>query len=360
MEMVLPKGRNKQAKLPEFAEKLKEISDLIGFPISSRGWGYELEGRGIITKGGIDSVENLVNECRELGLLPVDFTAHEDARAFTGIENPEEKSPMEYIKSILEGVLECQEWYTPDWWDGEEYYIQMLVEKIDLKTLFKDTCEEYHIPIATAKGWSSIIQRAEYARRFKEAEERGLKCVLLYCGDHDPDGLRISNFIMGNLYQLRNISWKDGIEGYDPVNLEIDRFGLNYEYIMENDLTWIDNLETGSGGYLAKVVGGRIVQGKTKNGKPHPNFNLPYIQEYLKKYGVRKVEANAILKNVDSARDLCRKVIEKWLGDDALDRFEEKRGMIRKAFEDFRGKTGLDEAVVAALEIINKEEEKGD
>lgn len=29
-------------------------------------------------------------------------------------------------------------------------------------------------------------------------------------------------------------------------------------------------------------------------GKEHQNFKLPYLQEYVKKYGVRKCEANAV------------------------------------------------------------------
>lgn len=354
-ELSLPGGYYKSFKLPEFAIQIKELGRTVGFRMSARGWGYYLEGEGLITKGELDKVENLINECRELGLLPVEFTAQEDARMFSGIEEAEDESPVEYMRDYLENVLTCEEWYTPDWWVNEKYYIQMLVEKIDLKTLFKDVCTEYHIPIATAKGWSSILQRADYARRFKEAEERRLKCVLLYCGDHDPDGLRISDFIRENLNQLKNITWNDGTKGYDPVNLEIDRIGLSYEYITKNNLTWIENLETGSGGYIAKVVNDKIVQGRTKNGKPHPNFNLPYIQEYLKTYGVRKVEANAILKNVDAARDMCRQVIEKWLGNDALDRFEQKRDEIRKIMQDFRSGTGLDAAVVHALEIIDQE-----
>jgi len=56
----------------------------------------------------------------------------------------------------------------------------MLVEKIDLKSLFGPVCWDYHIPIATSKGWSSMLQRAEYARRFKQAENMGLKCVTGY------------------------------------------------------------------------------------------------------------------------------------------------------------------------------------
>jgi len=113
--MKLPTGKNKRIKLSEFVEQLKEIDELVGMPMSARGWGYTLEGDGLITKAQIDLVENLINECRKSGMLPIDFTAQEEARQFTGIEKPNEETPIEYMRDYVKAVLDCQEWYTPDW-----------------------------------------------------------------------------------------------------------------------------------------------------------------------------------------------------------------------------------------------------
>lgn len=341
-EIRLPRRRPSDEDLREFADALR------AYPapkISARGWGYQLETDLLVTKGQLDRVENLVGVCIKKGFLPVDFVLQEDARKFSGVELPERRTPVEYMKSYLEAVLDCGDWYTPDWWDGEKYYIQMIVEKIDLKKLFEPLCEEYHIPIATAKGWSSRLQRAEYARRFKEAEEHGLKCVLLYCGDFDPDGLRISDFIMSNLIDLIDIVWEDGTSGYDPVNLEIFRFGLNYDFIVENELTWIKGLETGSGKNLASPS--------------HKNHKMPYVQSYLKEYGAKKCEANAVLKGEErraKAIKLCRDTIESYLGKDALERFIEKRNVVLDEMEEMRQKTGLRRAVGKALKSIEEEE----
>jgi hypothetical protein len=242
----------------------------------------------------------------------------------------------------LRDVSEGHRFYIPDWWQFENYYIQVIVEKIDLKTLFEGVCSEYHIPIATSKGWSSMLQRAAYAKRFKEAEDRGLKCVLLYAGDYDPDGLRISDFLRKNLEDLKEVVWGDGEDGYNPKDLIIDRFGLNKDLIEELGLTWIDNLETGSEGYFAEVVDGQIVQGRTKQGKPHPNFYMDYMQEYLEENGVRKCEGNAIIPHPVAARNWIREVIEGYLGKDALDRFEERRKAVEDEYERHLKETGLD------------------
>lgn len=329
------------SNLRKFAEQLIELSNQIGFKVSARGWCYQLETARLINKDQFDRVESIINKCRKKGILPIDFVAEEEGRQFSGLEFKTWESPTEYLKSYLEAPLNCHAWYTPDWWDGEEYYIQMLVEKIDLKTLFSPVCEKYHIPIATSKGWSSMLQRAQYAKRFKDAEDKGLKCVLLYCGDHDPDGLRISDFINSNLVDISDVEWESGDTGYDPSNLVIQRFGLDADFIRRHKLTWIDNLITGSKKDLASPS--------------HKNFKMPYVQDYIKKFGARKCEANAIVPLPKEARKLVESTIIKFVGNDAIDRFDAKREEIKEEMDTIRIKTGLAKTIQKAIKLIDEE-----
>lgn len=309
-------------RLFEFAGILNDLQEKINFKVSSRGWCYLMEQAGYIDKSQFDKVDAAIKRCRVTGILPVDFVAADASRAFYGVEIPSAGNMRSVISQILDHVLTGYEWYTPDWWEGEMFYIQCLVEKIDLKTMFAPVCEEYHIPIANAAGWQSILQRAEYAKRFSEAQEQGLQCVLLYCGDHDPDGLRISETMRENLRQLADVRWRDGVEGFDPKNLTIERFGLNYDFIIKNDYSWIENLVTG-----AKT-------GVNDLSNPgHTNHYLPYVQNYLRDYGARKCEANATVTTPVIARQLMRDTIENYLGRDALNRFEGKRSVIRARYE---------------------------
>lgn len=131
---------------------------------------------------------------------------------------------------------------------------------------------------------------------------------------HDPDGLRISDTLRKNLEQIMNIKWEDGTDGYDPIDLEITRFGLDYDFIKKNKLTWIDNLITGSGKNLAD--------------RNHPNYSLDYLVKYKKKVGVRKCEANAIVIVPDLGRKLFEKTILRYLGKDAKDRFQRKKDKV--------------------------------
>jgi hypothetical protein len=137
--------------------------------------------------------------------------------------------------------------------------------------------------------------------------------------------------------------------------LKIDRFGLNYDFIESNHLMWIDNLITGSGGCIAKVWKGQIVRGTTVNGKPHPNFPMAYVQEYLGKYGVRKCEANALVIASDASRDMCRQAIEKWLGTNAHHRFTMKRKATIEYIDKRLDALGLNKPIKEAIKAIDDE-----
>lgn len=328
-------------KIQDFVQFILSTSRKVGFKVSSRGWGYILEQEGLITKDQFDKVESLINKCRKEGLLPVDFVAEDGARLFHEIHTPETRGMNKFLVDFLDYLDYCEDYYTPNWWDGEEYYIQMIVEKIDLVTLFQPVCRDFHIPIANARGWSSILQRADYSRRFKEAEDRGMKCVLLYCGDHDPDGLRISDTIRKNLRDVQDVCWSNGDDGYDPQDLIIDRFGLNHDFIIKNKLTWIDNLITGSGLNLANPN--------------HPNYNMPYLQAYLKEIGERKCEANALVIAPQEGRALCRRSIEHYLGEDALDRFKSRRIAARKKVLEYKEESGIQEHIDEIKTILENQ-----
>jgi hypothetical protein len=93
-------------------------------------------------------------------------------------------------------------------------------------------------------------QTSKIMLRFKRHEAEGRQDVLLNCCDHDPGGLNISEFLRSNLNDLaRAVNWR-------PNKLIIERFGLNYDFIEAQRLTWIDNL--------------------------HPDHNKPYVENYLK------------------------------------------------------------------------------
>lgn len=295
-----------------FCEEIKQIASRLDFQISSRGWCYQLEGENIITKGDFDAAQTLINDCRKSGLLPIDICSTDDAREFISVESLDYPNIEDEAQLIIRSVTGWVRRYQPvSFWHDKPVYIQMMVEKIDLKSLFAPVCERYYVPLANGRGWSDLHSRADMMRRFAEHEAAGRQCVLLYCGDHDPGGLAISDAIRSNMAELTPAI------GWNPSNLIIDRFGLNHDFIMANNLTWIDNLVTSSK--------------KRLDDSDHPDHFKPYVQDYLAAYGARKVEANALVVRPTEGRQLCQDAIVKWLGDaSSPERFAKQMEPMRK------------------------------
>lgn len=357
MEITLPKrGKgqpSKEAKayyesqLRLFCQRMKEMVCSLDFKMSVRGWCYYLEGKGVITKGKFDAAQEIINVCRKSGMLPIGICAIDESRVADGIHfqysdgtdfESWSEDKISSIKYTIDNIIETETEdpaadYCPyDWMDFQDNYIEMMVEKIDLIGMFKPVCRKYRIAISNRSGWGDINSNAALMERFRTWENMGKQCVLLYCGDHDPGGLHISDFIRTNLVALH------GAVGWSPDNLIIDRFGLNYDFIESNHLTWIDNLETGR-----KDKNGNV---RRLDDPDHNDFSKPYVQDYIKEFGVRKVEANALVSNVPAGRKLCEDSILKYIDKDGIDEYYEKTADLCQQAEDLIMKRLAEDGVI--------------
>ena len=197
-----------------------------------------------------------------------------------------------------------QDYHPVSLWENQEYYVQMAVEKMGVYSLFEKPTAEFDTPLVNIGGWSDINSRVNAMRRYAYWEARGKKCVLLPFVDLDPGGLRIAEFLRKNLADL-----SDAV-GWSPDNLIIDRFGLNLDFIRRHRLTWIDNLETSSGERL--------------DDPKHHDHDKDYVQSYIKKYGVHKVEANALVVCPEAARELCRQAILTYVSQPVLEQYHRR------------------------------------
>jgi hypothetical protein len=297
-----------------------ELESTLDFRPSARGWCYVLEGDGYILKGDFDTAEKLINDARKCGDLPMGICGDDPKRATDNLERKpddadvkaEAKSWIAYVKN------EAHKNYRPfSFWDDLDCYVELWVEKIDLLGLFRPIYREFHVPCTNSGGWADLNSRAQILSRFKYWHDRGKHCVLLPFGDFDIGGLKISSTVRSNLYEVADVA--EWIPSAD--SLTIERFGLNFDTIEDMELLWIDGLVTGSGKDL---------------GDPnHAQFHNSDVQDYIHRYGKRKVEANALLARLPEARQLCRDAILKYVPADAVENYDERlarvRGKLRRA-----------------------------
>ena len=300
-----------EGRLKSFAAEIKAIEHqrTSSVKYSARGWCYQLEGLSKIGKGEFGACQKAINDCRKIGLLPIDFVAEDQdsTRHFKGIHNASDPTVLlRQIRDDVGEMLDSLPSNVTDYWIGEKHYLMMCVEKGDLLNLFKPICSEYHVPLVSSKGWAPILLRSHMANLSKKAEATGLKPVLLLFYDHDPAGLKITETFRKNLKDcMRGTGW-------NPTKLIIERFGLNKDDIDRLGLTWIGNVQTGSG-------------------------RESQDEEYLEKYGRRKCEANALFKNDETLRaaeEICRNAIEKYYGADAKERFKRKEEQAKEKLKE--------------------------
>lgn len=298
-----------QADLRIWCEGLMEIASRLDFTPGTRGWCYLLEQEHGLSKGDFSKAEALISDARKRGLLPLNFCAEDGARTWSGFETLDETTVEEEAEDALERVHYAHNYWTPfSFWDEQPVFLMLLVEKIDLVSLFSGICGEFYIPRANAKGWADINQRAAMMIRFKRMEAAGKQCVLLHAGDFDPHGVRIAEHLRSNLHELAehpNIRWS-------PERLIIDRFALTREFIDAHGLPWIDGLTSSAGNDLSL--------------KPDRD-----VADYIRQHGIRKVEANALVVRPGAGRQLLRDTIAKYLPAAAPGRYQRALNVAREA-----------------------------
>lgn len=337
--------------LEDFANSLININESLDFKMSARGWAYYFENEGLIDKSDIEYHKDRINKLRkndfEAGWdhapLPSDFTAQDNSRSFDCVERDNYAEPEKYVKREINHLVNPH--IDLSFWETQDVFIQVLVEKIDLKEIFKPICRKYNIPIATGKGWSSINQRAKILTRFNKWAKRGKCPILIYCGDFDPAGMQISNTLKKNFNDLHDALIPDGDGGYfsgwdsEEVGLTIDRIGLSEGQVEKWGFPWIDNLETSG-------------EGPPLDSPKHSDHDQPYVQNWLDEYGVRKVEANALVTQPELGRDLFTNSVEGYLSDNPKQEYQQKRQNKKKKVQQSLYQLGVKEDLENAYDEL--------
>lgn len=292
----------RRAARMEMGEVIEQMSEDTGYKFGPRGWAYYAEGLGLITKGDFDRFCTLLTDMRKDGELDPDVIEPDASRIATEVADYEanDETHEEFAQAAVDDISDnlrswVQSYHEYGYWEGLDFYVEMIVEKKDLVQIFKKVADLYRVRITNGKGDTDIHTRLAMLKRFREHSEAGRRCVLLAVGDHDPKGLDIVAGLERTIMSCVDIKGLD----WDEPDFDVVNVGLTERQIDDLGLMKIENLETGGG--------------KDLSNPRHPDHNKPYVQDYLARFGVWKCEANALVGNPRGAETLLRDAITEYI-----------------------------------------------
>lgn len=157
---------------------------------------------------------SIVNDARLAGLI--DWEMIEDRTREVDTPNTW-NSPAQIIRAISDQ-------FRVDKWRGQEYRVEVWVEKEALAGVFGTVCRELQLSLLSCRGFLSQSEMWRAANRMRGYIDEGQQPVILHFGDHDPSGLDMSR---DNEERLRMFLRGGGVD--------FRRLALSREQIAEHE-----------------------------------------------------------------------------------------------------------------------------
>ena len=165
-----------------------------GYSLTLRQIYYQLVSKNMLenSERSYNNLGVLLNNGRLGGL--VDWEAIEDRTRYIRALS-HWNHPGEIIKDAAAS-------YNIDLWQGQDYYIEVWVEKDALIGIVEQTATRYDVPCFSCRGYVSQSEMWEAAQRIIEKNRTDKKCIVLHLGDHDPSGIDMTRDIRERLYMF--------------------------------------------------------------------------------------------------------------------------------------------------------------
>lgn len=168
---------------PDSLARIKLCNEVVtsyqgqGLRLTLRQLYYQLVVRNVVpnTERSYKNLSTLVSDARLAGLM--DWEAIEDR-----VRQPRLPPEFANLGELIEAAISS---YRLPRWAGQDYYVELWVEKDALAGVLAPLARKFHVTLMVNRGYSSQSAMHESANRFLDHE---VQPVLLYLGDHDPSG----------------------------------------------------------------------------------------------------------------------------------------------------------------------------
>lgn len=157
---------------------------------------------------------SIINDARLAGLI--DWLALVDRTRYLR-SLPHWSSPASILRSAAAG-------YSIDKWVGQNYRLEVWIEKDALVGVIQTVCERYDVPYFSCRGYTSQSEMWTASQRLIEYKNRDQQPVIIHLGDHDPSGIDMSRDILDRIRLFCS---------QEDVEVEVRRIALNMDQIEE-------------------------------------------------------------------------------------------------------------------------------
>ncbi len=187
---------------------------MAGYRVTLRQLFYQLVSRGYLsnTRASYTKVCEAMQRGRMAGLI--DWAVIEDRTRILR-SRPRWNDPADILDS-------CASCFHVDYWKNQRQRVELWIEKDALLGVIEDTCDHWDCPYFSCRGYPSTSELHEASLRIKRYRRLGQGFKILYCGDHDPSGLDMCEYIPRLL-------------GEFGTKVEFKRIALNMEQVKRLD-----------------------------------------------------------------------------------------------------------------------------
>jgi hypothetical protein len=175
----------------EQANAIIEDYQAQGYDLTLRQLYYQFVARGLLPNKDTEykRLGSIINDARLAGL--VDWEAILDrTRNLASLSHWE--SPSEILYAVAEQ-------YRRDLWHGQQYHVEVWVEKEALAGVVQAACEPHDVSYFSCRGYTSQSEMWAAAQRLESYSRAGKQCVIVHLGDHDPSGIDMTRDIQDRL-----------------------------------------------------------------------------------------------------------------------------------------------------------------
>jgi len=282
IEYINQRFNASSVKIIDAANKIIEEYSGQGYSLTLRQLYYQFVSRDLIANKQTEykRMGQVINNARLAGLI--DWNAIIDrTRSLKSLSHWDH--PREIVSS-------CASQFAMDKWEGQDYRVEVWIEKDALVGVIDAACQKWDVPYFSCRGYTSQSEMWRASQRHLGHESNNQGVVIIHLGDHDPSGMDMTRDVDDRLITF-------------GTSTKIKRIALN------------------------------IGQVKKYNPPPNPTkITDSRSRPYMRKFGKKSWELDALEPKVISK--LIEKNILKYLDTDMFEEVKEQEAAHRETLEE--------------------------